>query len=374
MNAVEQACVPHLALFIKEDAVIDGANEILKTIKPHWHIKDVRHKMFTDGITNKLVGCFNQPNQGGVSRGDTSKTFDPDTAVTEDVMLIRVYGNKTDLLIDRRKETENILLMNKYGYAPSIYATFDNGLAYEYVPGTTLTPTSCQEEYIWPLVARRMAQMHKVRPIPLTDERPALVAKMDQFLALIPESFSDAAKDKLVWKVFPRVSELRAEFGDLYAKLQRLNSPVVFCHNDLLLGNVIYDKTRSRVTFIDYEYAGLNHQAFDIGNHFTEFAGVAEIDYSRYPSKDFQMRWLREYLEEFINGETTNTSPIVEADVQRLYVQVNQYALASHFLWAVWALIQAEHSTIDFDFVQFGVIRFTEYRRKKDEFLTLCAD
>lgn len=28
-----------------------------------------------------------------------------------------------------------------------------------------------------------------------------------------------------------------------------------------------------RVRFIDYEYAGYNYQAFDIGNHFNEFAG-----------------------------------------------------------------------------------------------------
>lgn len=29
------------------------------------------------------------------------------------------------------------------------------------------------------------------------------------------------------------------------------------------------------VKFIDYEYAGYNYQAFDIGNHFNEFAGNA---------------------------------------------------------------------------------------------------
>jgi ethanolamine kinase len=34
-----------------------------------------------------------------------------------------------------------------------------------------------------------------------------------------------------------------------------------------------------------------------------------------------------------------------------LYVQVNKFALVAHFLWALWALIQAEHSTIDFDFL-----------------------
>lgn len=52
-----------------------------------------------------------------------------------------------------------------------------------------------------------------------------------------------------------------------------MKSPSVFCHNDLLLGNVIYTEALNKVTFIDYEYAEYNYQGFDIGNHFTEFAG-----------------------------------------------------------------------------------------------------
>lgn len=149
---------------------------------------------------------------------------------------------------------------------------------------------------------------------------------------------------------FPPVSKLREEFNELYTALEKLNSPVLFCHNDLLLGNVIFTEERNKVTFIDYEYAELNHQAFDIGNHFAEFPGIgsdsATIDYSKYPSRDYQLEWLRVYLEEF-----RNTSEIAEDDVEALYKQVNKFALGSHFLWTCWSLIQAEHSTIDFDFI-----------------------
>lgn len=44
---------------------------------------------FTDGITNKLVGCFYK------EEGDVE---------ANDVVLVRIYGNKTDLLIDRKAE------------------------------------------------------------------------------------------------------------------------------------------------------------------------------------------------------------------------------------------------------------------------------
>lgn len=78
-------------------------------------------------------------------------------------------------------------------------------------------------------------------------------------------------------KQFLPVTKLRNEFLHLYSHLKELQSPIVFAHNDLLLGNVIYTESSNRVTFIDYEYAHYNYQAFDIGNHFTEFAGLCNV-------------------------------------------------------------------------------------------------
>jgi thiamine kinase-like enzyme len=74
-------------------------------------------------------------------------------------------------------------------------------------------------------------------------------------------------------KLIPPKGKLEEEYALLKAELCSLGSPVVFCHNDLLLANVIYNAEKSTVTFIDYEYSNYNYQAFDIGNHFAEFAG-----------------------------------------------------------------------------------------------------
>ena len=144
---------------------------------------------------------------------------------------------------------------------------------------------------------------------------------------------------------------MRDEFVKLYDELEKLKSPILFCHNDLLLGNVIYTEENQKVTFIDYEYAEPNHQAFDIGNHFSEFPGIGSdlenaINYSKYPSREFQLQWLKVYLQEF-----RGSSNVTDDDIEILFKQVNKFALASHFLWTCWALIQAEHSTINFDFV-----------------------
>lgn len=142
---------------------------------------------------------------------------------------------------------------------------------------------------------------------------------------------------------------MREEFNELYKALEATKSPILFCHNDLLLGNVVYTEEKEKVTFIDYEYAEVNFQAFDIGNHFAEFPGIdsnSGIDYTKYPSKDYQLNWIRAYLKEY-----KESNQVTDDEVEELYKHVNKFALSSHFLWALWSLIQAEHSTIDFDFV-----------------------
>lgn len=70
------------------------------------------------------------------------------------------------------------------------------------------------------------------------------------------------------------------------------------------------------------------------------------MDYSKYPNKELQWNWLKCYLKAF-----NNTEDVPDRDVERLYVQVNQFSLVSHVFWGVWSLIQAEHSYIDFDFM-----------------------
>lgn len=121
---------------------------------------------------------------------------------------------------------------------------------------------------------------------------------------------------------------------------------------------------------------------------FTDFfVGVKDVDYAKYPNKNLQMDWLRIYLEEYHNNGTV--IEVTDRDVQKLYVETNQFVLASHIFWIIWSLIQAEHSHIDFDFIEYvmfgkllqvflhffnfryAAIRFKEYFAKKEEFFAL---
>lgn len=93
--------------------------------------------------------------------------------------------------------------MHKYGFAPNLYGVFLNGLAYEYVPGVTLTPDTVIQSNIWPVVAKHMAEMHKVKydNADVGGVRKAMLwDKTQSFLNLVPETFSDANKhDRYVY-------------------------------------------------------------------------------------------------------------------------------------------------------------------------------
>lgn len=75
-------------------------------------------------------------------------------------------------------------------------------------------------------------------------------------------------------------------------------------------------------------------------------------DYSRFPTKDLQIDWLKIYLTEF-NGQCPT-----QKELETLYVHVNQFVLLTHIMWGSWALIQAEHSSIDFDYLWYEILYF----------------
>ena len=64
------------------------------------------------------------------------------------------------------------------------------------------------------------------------------------------------------------------------------------------LNVLLYFFFSDEVGLIDLEYAGPNYLAYEIANHFCEFAGVREIDFSLYPTEDVQKLWITAYLEE----------------------------------------------------------------------------
>nr|XP_032834069.1 ethanolamine kinase 1-like [Petromyzon marinus] len=346
--------VPKLPVFVHEHDLEAGALQLLKHVRPEWKAADVNMKLFTDGITNKLVGC---------SRGDSR----------EDVVLIRVYGNMTELFVDRDNELKSFQVLQAYGCAPSLYCTFLNGLCYEFMHGHVLDTALVRQPDIFRLTARELARIHAIHAHNGCIPKPNLWMKLQKYFSLAADGFPDPKVHARFLSEVPSRAELEREMLGLQETLAGLGSPVVLCHNDLLVKNIIYNADKGTVRFIDYEYASYNYQAYDIGNHFNEFAGVSDVDYSLYPDKELQFRWLRAYLEAYKEFTKNPGRSVADADVQRLYVHVSKFSLVSHYFWGLWSLIQAKYSTIDFDFLGYAIVRFTQYRETKPHVMALEA-
>lgn len=56
---------------------------------------------------------------------------------------------------------------------------------------------------------------------------------------------------------------LAKELDFLKIRLKQTPSPIVFSHNDLLFGNILYDENLETVYFVDFEYSGWNYRGFD---------------------------------------------------------------------------------------------------------------
>ena len=158
---------------------------------------------------------------------------------------------------------------------------------------------------------------------------------------------------------------IEEEIHSVGSAIEKLNLPLVLCHNDLLLSNILYEKSTDKIKFLDYEYSGYNLNCYDIGNHFTAYAGLIKVDFSRYPDKPYQMQWLRNYLEQIYSLEGKDPNTITEVELNRLYVGVNLSALASHLNWALWGLYQASNSKILFDFIGYSKQRIDEFMARR---------
>jgi len=329
----------HLDLTVEattESLLRAGATKVLSVVRPDWDLEHVHWKVFTDGITNKLIGGWLEGNR-------------------EDIVLVRVYGEGTETIIDRQAEMLNMQTMQNNSCGSKLYAVFNNGICYEFLQGEILSQEKLYEPQVWTLVARMMARLHQM---PLKEDEkkdPCLWRRLRKFI----DCCDPNCRPRLA-KEFPSKNELLHEVSKLERRLENCQDEVVFCHNDVIRTNVILQCDKA--CLIDLEYAAPNYATFDIANHFCEFVGAEGVlDYQTWlPTKEWQLEWIMEYLSTREKG-----SKVTHKEAEVLQTRVEHFMLAAHLLWAVWAVIQANNSTIQFDFQDYALQRLKEFKRWK---------
>lgn len=214
----------------------------------------------------------------------------------------------------------------------------------EFVRGSTLSIDTIKDKEIGLKIAKHMAKCHNLSS---DCEEPGCYFFPTKFLKGATKFPGKYTKEFL--------TNGYVNFRNKIKMKSSVNQQLSFCHNDLLLGNVLYDAESKIVNFIDYEYAHMNYAAFDIANHFCEYTGLDVVDYEKYyPNLEHRKGFCKSYLEGRLGGE------IEEKMVDELIYDCDIMAISSHYFWGSWALMQADISDIDFDYLGYAVQRFDE--------------
>ncbi|KAL6251352.1 hypothetical protein RBB50_001560 [Rhinocladiella similis] len=369
----------HLDLTFDSKDLDQSALSLAYRIQPKWREAPGRIEIikFTEGITNTLLKLTKHVPGYSQSQLD------------QDSILLRAYGNNTEILIDRDREASTHALCADRGLAPPLLARFRNGLLYRYIPGQVCTPQDLIQEPIWRAVARRLGRWHAQLPVSKVKNTshdinghkengiptehtqalcnpasklptPNIWSVMQKWIHALPH---DSPKHKARKELLQH--ELDRSFNDLQSDQGPGTSGLVFGHCDLLSANVIMlpkdpssdADDKLEVFFIDYEYAVPCPAAFDIANHFAEWGGY-DCDYNMLPTRSIRRQFLQDYLDSF---KAHSDNPVSGNMLDFLCAEVDRYRGMPGFYWGVWALIQATISQIDFDYASYAEVRLGEY-------------
>jgi thiamine kinase-like enzyme len=229
--------------------VADFRSQILPRVRPEWTAAAsggrVRHRVFEDGLTNKLVGFFRD--------GEPEST----------AVLVRVNGKGREMVIvDARMEILVMTTLHRAGLSPPLYLVTENAMCYGYVPGKTFTASDLQREDVLVATSCALARFHSV-PLPtaLRDSAPRVWALVDSWMDCASDNFRSKSDAERFRQVFVSLDDLRQELvwlklflgaplpGDKVTVCARrsdwgftslgdgrgkaCDSPCVLCHNDV---------------------------------------------------------------------------------------------------------------------------------------------
>ena len=239
--------------------------------------------------------------------------------------VLRLPGQDTGLLgIDRSSERLAAERTASLGIGPELLYADEHCAVTAFVAGTEVDPDRLRAEP--GVVARSLRAFHDSGlELPVRFWIPDLLRVYAGLAVERGHRLPDA---------FMRAQQL----VDQIAQALPLTDPVP-CHDDLLPGNLI--QTPATILLVDWEYAGVGHRYFDLGNLAV--------------NNDFDEDAERLLLEGYF-GEP---GPVPPARVAALRL----FRLVSDAREAAWGVVQGFISELDFDFAAYAEEHFERLER-----------
>jgi thiamine kinase-like enzyme len=275
------------------------------------------------------------PREGTVVQlegGITNRNFRVNFGGTD--YVVRLPGKRTALLgINREAECIANKAAAELGMAPQVAALLDepSALVTAFVSGHEMKAEQLREPETIAEVAHDLRKLH--------DSGTELPSGFDSFRLV--EEYAETGRE--------HGSEPPEGYDDALEAAHAIDAAVrdqpghepVPSHNDLLPANFLRDGARMQL--IDWEYAGMGDRWFDLGN----FAVNNELD------DEQEAQLLEAYF-----GEP--------ADAQRR-ATLKLFRFMSDFREAMWGVVQAGVSELDFDFRDYAQKHFDRLEKARSD-------
>ena len=239
--------------------------------------------------------------------------------------VARISSNESALLsIDRKNEFHNSTIASEVGIGAQVfdYKSEFGLLVIGFINGKTYDGVDVANN------AKRIAESVKI----LHSADPFL---LDFDMFKIQQGYLNIVTERKF-----RLPEKYLDYlnvrDDLQRALQVTDTGKVPCNNDLLPANFIDDG--KKIWLIDYEYSGNNDPCFELGNIWSESGQDISV------------------LQELITG-------YYGSDRKDKFARAWLFSTLAKYGWTLWASIQDSISEIDFDFWEWGMLKYQDVQR-----------
>ena len=274
-------------------------------------------------LLNRIDRLQNRTDISELSGGLTNRNLKVTTP--DGIYVARISSNESGLLaIDRASEYENSKISAEVGIGAPVYDYLpgEGLLVIGYIPGRTYSSQDVGENLS--RIAQSVRTLHRARPFARDFDMFKVQAN---YLKIVHERGFRLPKEYEKFQIF---------HSELFAAMSATDTGKVPCNNDLLPANFIDDG--EKIWLIDYEYSGNNDACFELGNIWSE---------SGLPIQA---------LEELVTAYYGQRQP-------DKFARAWLFSVLAKYGWTLWASIQDGISDLDFDFWQWGMMKYDDVQR-----------
>jgi len=291
------------------------SEDVFFELMPEWKGSEVKIETLNGGITNKLYRVCSK-------KGDVT---------------VRIYGDKTEVFINRDLEAETIKKIAQIGISSGLvkYMPERRVTIVEFIPGYILKNSDFLKGEFHEKIVRPIRKIHKSEIV-------------------LPRIFNPLSGVKEMYRILNNLEINCPEFDieGVIKNLEKLSeianiseSEFTASHNDLLADNFVLVENGNRGKYkepmylIDWEYAGMAPRYYDLADMFQEILVPRDVE--------------KNIVKHYCEGK----------EFEKTLYLIDLFKPFPDIYWFLWSMIQLNISKIKFDFYNYGKVKYKNAQR-----------